>query len=142
MENSIKKLKRKRAKFVRIGPFDQLVKNFGRNTMSPFLLLNLLIVYLLAQEKNGKFFQKKKRFVKFCPEVPLVPTGQEFRPECNFFVFAPKPADSIFCGSKRKWKILSKGKKIRVNFVQKCPKFRLVRNFNRNATSPFSNENM
>ena len=64
--------------------------------MLAFLLLNLLIVYLVVQEKNGKFFRKKKRFVKFCPKVPLVPNGQEFRPECNFLIFAPKPAYSIF----------------------------------------------
>ena len=46
--------------------------------------------------------------------MPPVPNGQEFRPECNVIVFAPKPANSLFCGSKRK-------KKIRVNFVRKCP---------------------
>ena len=62
-------------------------------------------------------FETKKISVKFCPKVPLVPTGLEFRPECNFIVFASRPADSILCGSKRNSKILSKEKEIWVNFV-------------------------
>ena len=49
--------------------------------------------------------------------MPLVPTGQEFRPKCNFVVFAQKPANSIFSGPKRKRKILSKEKKIQGNVV-------------------------
>ena len=110
--------------------------------MSAFLHLNLLIEYLVDQEKKGKFFRKKKKSIKFCLEVLLVSTLQEFRPKCNFLVFAPKPIDSIFCGSKRKWKIPLKEKKIWVNFVRKFPKFLLVRNFSRNATLPFFNKNL
>ena len=52
--------------------------------------------------------------------MPLVPSGQEFRPKCNFVVFAPKPVDSVF-SSKRKWKILLNEKKIQANFVRKRP---------------------
>ena len=53
--------------------------------------------------------------------MPLVPSGQEFRPKCNFVVFAPKPVDSVFSCPKRKWKILLNEKKIQANFVRKRP---------------------
>ena len=78
-------------------------------------------------------FERKKNFDKICPKVPLVPTGLEFRPECNFVIFSPKPTDCIFCGCKRKWKILLKEKEILVNFVRKCPFVRLVKNFGKNT---------
>ena len=50
--------------------------------------------------KQGKILSKKK-IQKFGLKVPLVPTGQGFRLECYFVVFAPKPANSIFSGPKR-----------------------------------------
>ena len=45
--------------------------------------------------------------------MPYCPTGQEFCPEYNVGIFAPKLPDSIFSGQIKKWKILSKEKKIR-----------------------------
>ena len=41
---------------------------------------------------------EKKNSWKFCIKIPLVPTGQEFRPECNVTIFALKLVDSIFRG--------------------------------------------
>ena len=32
--------------------------------------------------------KEKKLMVKFCTKMPLVSTGQEFRPECNVAIFA------------------------------------------------------
>ena len=87
--------------------------------MSVFSHLNLLIAYLVVHVKMENSFERKKKSVKFCPKVPLVPTGQEFWPECNFAVFAPKPTDRKFSGSKRKWKILSKEKKNSGKFCTK-----------------------
>ena len=66
-------------------------------------------------------FQRKKKSCKFCSKMPLVPFGQEFRPKCNFVIFALKPVDSVFSCPKRKWKILLNEKKIQVNFVRKRP---------------------
>ena len=48
---------------------------------------------------------------KICPKMPFCPTGQEFWPEYNVGLFAPKHADSIFGGQRKKLKILSKEKK-------------------------------
>ena len=96
-----------------------------------------------GQIKKWKILSKeKKNSVKFCLNVLLVPTGQEFRPECNFAVFAPKPTDRKFCGSKTKWKILLKEKKNSGKFCTKMPQVPTVRNFYRNATSPFFNKNL
>ena len=58
----------KRAKFVRKCPVVRQFKNFARNTKLAFFHLNLLIAYLVAQEKNGKFFRKKKNFGKILSE--------------------------------------------------------------------------
>ena len=42
--------------------------------------VNLLIAHQGAQEKNKKFFGRKKKKTSywFCLEVPLGPTGKEF----------------------------------------------------------------
>ena len=110
--------KKKEAKFQRKCPFVRLVRNFGRNTTSAFLHQNIQIEYFLVQEEKAKFFPKKNS-ENFLLKLPLVPTGQEFWPECNFVVLALKPAYSIFSGPKRKRKILSKKKKIQGNVVRK-----------------------
>ena len=72
--------------------------------MSLFLHQNMQIEYLLVLEKDGKFFQKikKKNSCKICTKIPLVPIGQEFRPECNVSIFARKLVDSIFRGLGKK----------------------------------------
>ena len=108
MEYSIKK--KTRAKFVRKCPFVRLVKNFGQNAMSTADSI------FSGPRKEGKILSKKK-YKNFCLKVPLVPTGQGFRLECYFVVFAPKPANSIFSGPKRNWKILLNEEKIGANFV-------------------------
>ena len=39
--------------------------------------------------EKWKIIQKEKKIlVKFCTKMPLVPTGQKFRKECNVSVFA------------------------------------------------------
>ena len=53
--------------------------------------------------------------------MPFCPTGEEFSLEYNFVIFAPKLVDDIFCGPRKKWKILSKEKNIRAKFVRKYP---------------------
>ena len=35
---------------------------------------------------------------KICTKIPLVSTGQEFRPECNVSIFPRKLVNSIFKG--------------------------------------------
>ena len=62
-----------------------MIKNFDRNNLSEFLNQNMQIAYLVVKEKKGKF----------CTKMLLVPTGQEFRPECNVAIFAQKLVDSI-----------------------------------------------
>ena len=51
--------------------------------------------------------------------MPICPTSEEFWPEYNVGLFAPKLVDSIFSGQSKKGKILSK-KEIPKNFVRKC----------------------
>ena len=51
---------------------------------------------------------EKKNSVKFCTKMPLVPTGQEFRPECNVAIFPWKHVGSIFSDLRNTWKILFK----------------------------------
>ena len=43
--------------------------------------------------------------------MPFCTTGQEFWPEYNINIFAPKLVDRIFSGPRKKWKILQKEKK-------------------------------
>ena len=62
---SLKKIEKKKgARFLRKCPFDRLVKNFGRNTMSAFLHQSMRIAYLVVQEKKGRFILKKKKILK------------------------------------------------------------------------------
>ena len=42
--------------------------------------------------------KKKKNSCKFCTEMPLGSSGQEFLSECNVTVFAQKILDSIYRG--------------------------------------------
>ena len=58
------------------------------------------------REKWKIISKEKKNSWKNCTRIPLIPTGQEFRPECNVTIFARKLVDSIFRGLRNKWKIL------------------------------------
>ena len=40
------------------------------------------------KRENSLERKEKKNSVKFCKKIPLVPTSQEFRPECNVAIFA------------------------------------------------------
>ena len=44
--------------------------------------------------------------------MPYLLTSQEIWPEYDVGIFAPKLADRIFSGPRKKWKILQKEKKI------------------------------
>ena len=60
-----------------------------------------------GQIKKWKILSKeKKNSIEFCLKVLLVSTGQEFRPECNFAVFAPKLVGRIFRGLRNNGNIL------------------------------------
>ena len=83
---------------------------------------------------------KKRKTIKFSSKMPLGPTGQEFWPEYNFCILPRKLVDSIFIGSRNKWKNLLEEKKILLNFVQKCPKILLAKNFFWNTMSTFLHE--
>ena len=58
------------------------------------------------KKKNENSLERKNNWGKFCTKMPLVPTDQEFRPECNVAIFARKLVDSIFRGLRNKWRIL------------------------------------
>ena len=49
---------------------------------------------------------KMKNLGKIFTKMPFCMTGQEFWPEYNIGIFAPKFIDRIFCGPRKKWKIL------------------------------------
>ena len=53
--------------------------------------------------------------------MPFCTTGQEFWPEYNINIFAPKLVERIFSGPRKKWKILQKEKKKKVKFYTKMP---------------------
>ena len=52
--------------------------------------------------------------------MPICPTSEEFWPEYNVGLFAPKLVDSIFSGQSKKGQILSK-KKNSEKFCSKVP---------------------
>ena len=63
---------------------------------------------LWSNKKMENSLERKNYWGKFCTKMPLVPTGQEFGPECNVAIFARKLVDSIFIGLRNKCKTIMK----------------------------------
>ena len=82
MQNYLEKKKKKktRTNFVPKCHWVRLVKNFDLNQMSACVHENLYIAHYDVQERNAKFFRKKKKknSYQLCTKTPLGQIGQEF----------------------------------------------------------------
>ena len=110
MENSIdQKKKKKSGKTCTKMPFCPIGQEFSLEyNAGIFASKHADSIFSGQRKKMENSLKRKNNWCKFCTKMPLVPTTQEFRPECNVIIFARKYVDSIFRGLKNKWKILLK----------------------------------